>query len=81
MVSGERGGGVGLNVLGGKHLFMFSSWCIVSKGSRPTPLRVLGARRLETHCSVFRMLMHRANSHVRAVQWRDVMDFLRNNNI
>lgn len=67
-------------MLGGKHLFMFSSWCIVSKGSGPTPSRVLGARRLETHCSMFCMLMHRANSHARTVQGRDGMDFLRRNN-
>lgn len=49
------------------------------KGQQTYPAE--GSRRLETHCSVFRMLMHRANSHVRAVQRRDVMDFLRNNNI
>lgn len=75
----KRGHG-GLNVLSGKHLFMFSSWYIISKGSGPTPSRVLGAQRLETHCSLFRMLMHRANSHVCTVQRRDVMGFLRRNN-
>lgn len=26
-----------LNVLGGKHLFMFSPWCIISKGSVHVP--------------------------------------------
>lgn len=76
-VGGERGG---LNMLGGKHLFMFSSWCIISKGSGPAPSRVLGAHQLETHCSMFRMLMHRANSPTRTVQRRDVRTFLRRNN-
>lgn len=67
----------GLNVLGGKHLFMFSCWCIVSKGSRNTPSGVHIAQLLETHCGALRMLMHRANSPVCSVQRRDAMDFLR----
>lgn len=66
----------GLNVLGGKHLFTFSCWCIVSKGSRHTPSGVHNAQLLETHCSALRMLMHQANSPVCTVQRRDAMDFL-----
>lgn len=68
-------------MLGGKHLFMFSCWCIVSKGSRHAPSGVCLAQRLETHCGALRMLMHRASSPVRTVQRRCDRLSLRNNNI
>lgn len=48
------------------------------KGQRAYPVEV--PRRLETHCSVFRMLMHPASSRFCGVQRRDVMDLLRRNN-
>lgn len=84
--SGERGVGVrragqrgDLNVLGGKHLFMFSSWCIVSKGSMyvpsagstsPADWKHIAARSIRWKCQTSSPLMLHRERERESNMWR-----------